>query len=246
MKMKALAVALVLAACNAPYAAMAQSIDAPSLKEGDSWTYADTVEKGPSGWTQTHDELTIQRVTDSHIYFTAKQAGSAQNGHEAITDSDWGRTREFDGNEVVVNRPLAFPLTAGKHWEVQYTEPHPNPRLSSETWTTKYKVVGFEDVTVPAGTFHALKIEAEGQWRGELASMNTVVQAAQASPGTTTMVTQAHRVIPQAVAGQTYKAFWYVPEVGRWVKSVEEYYGSNGVRNERYTAELEAYKRSAQ
>ena len=36
-------------------------------------------------------------------------------------------------------------------------------------------------------------------------------------------------------AGYRYKAFWYVPEVGRWAKSVEEYYGSNGVRNERYT-----------
>jgi hypothetical protein len=46
------------------------------------------------------------------------------------------------------------------------------------------------------------------------------------------------------VTGRTYKAFWYVPEIGRWVKSVEEYYGSNGVRNERYTAELESYKRS--
>jgi hypothetical protein len=44
------------------------------------------------------------------------------------------------------------------------------------------------------------------------------------------------------VSGRTYKAFWYVPEVRRWVKSVEEYYGSGGVRNERYTAELESFK----
>jgi hypothetical protein len=33
-----------------------------------------------------------------------------------------------------------------------------------------------------------------------------------------------------------------VPEVKRWVKSVEEYYGSGGVRNERYTGELESFK----
>jgi hypothetical protein len=33
-----------------------------------------------------------------------------------------------------------------------------------------------------------------------------------------------------------------VPKVKRWVKSVEEYYGANGVRNERYTSELETYK----
>jgi hypothetical protein len=34
----------------------------------------------------------------------------------------------------------------------------------------------------------------------------------------------------------------YVPEVRRWVKSVEEYYGNGGVRNERYTGELESLK----
>jgi hypothetical protein len=44
------------------------------------------------------------------------------------------------------------------------------------------------------------------------------------------------------VSGRTYKAFWYVPEVRRWVKSVEQYYGSGGVRNERYTGELESVK----
>ena len=46
----------------------------------------------------------------------------------------------------------------------------------------------------------------------------------------------------RTVAGRTYKAFWYVPEVRRWVKSVEEYYGSGGVRNERYTDELESFQ----
>jgi hypothetical protein len=30
--------------------------------------------------------------------------------------------------------------------------------------------------------------------------------------------------------------------VKRWVKSVEEYYSSGGVRNERYSEELESFK----
>jgi hypothetical protein len=33
-----------------------------------------------------------------------------------------------------------------------------------------------------------------------------------------------------------------VPEVKRWVKSVEEYYSSGGVRNERYAQELQSFK----
>jgi hypothetical protein len=236
--------AALLFAFTMPVVAMAQSVAAPKLKEGDTWTYVDTIETGPTGWRQTHDAITVQRVTDSHIYISSKQAGSTSEGLEAIVEADWSRAREISGSEVVVNRPLAFPLEAGKSWKVEYTEPHPsaNPKLSSATWTTKYKVVGYEDIEVPAGKFHALKIEAEGEWRGELAPSNTVVQAAQTQPGQTTLVTQARRVAPGATAGNTYKAFWYAPEVGRWVKSVEEYYGSNGVRNQRFTSALEAYK----
>jgi hypothetical protein len=234
----------LLLAFSAPVLAVAQTITAPTLKEGDTWTYVDTVETGPTGFRQTHDAITVQRVTDSHIYIASKQAGSPSEGPEVIVDADWSRTREISGSEVVVNKPLAFPLQAGKTWKVQYTEPHPsgNVKLSSATWTTKYKVVGYEDIQVPAGKFRALKIEAEGDWRGELAPTNTVVQAAQTQPGQTTLITQARRVTPEATAGSTYKAFWYAPEVGRWVKSVEEYYGSNGVRSQRFSSELESYK----
>jgi hypothetical protein len=237
---------VLLLACGMPVIAAAQSVTAPTLKEGDSWTYVDTVETGPTGWRQTHDAITVQRVTDSHIYVSSKQVGSGTNGNEIIVGADWSRAREFNGSDVVVNRPLAFPLATGKSWNIEYTEPHPNAKLSSATWTTKYKVVGYEDVEVPAGKFHALKIEAEGDWHGELAPSNTVVQSAQTQPGQTTLVTQARRVTPEPTAGHTYKAFWYVPEVGRWVKSVEEYYGSNGVRGQRFTTELETYKRNGQ
>jgi len=71
-----------------------------------------------------------------------------------------------------------------------------------------------------------------------------VVQGAQVMQGGATMVTQMQKTTAEPATGRTYKAFWYVPEVKRWVKSVEEYYGSNGVRNERYTGELQSYKLS--
>jgi hypothetical protein len=242
MKIRAL---FVMAGCAMPVAAaLAQSISSPTLKEGDTWTYVETVETGPTGWRQTHDAVTVQRVTDTHIYVMSKQVGATTPANEFIVGTDWSRVRELEGNEVVVNRPLVFPLSTGKNWQLQYTDPHPNAKLGATTWTTKYKVVGYEDIDVPAGKFHALKIEAEGDWRGQLAPSNTVVQAAQTQPGATTLVTQARRVTPEAVSGHTYKAFWYVPEVGRWVKSVEEYYGTNGVRSQRLTSELENYRRS--
>jgi len=46
--------------------------------------------------------------------------------------------------------------------------------------------------------------------------------------------------------GRLYKAFWYVPEVKRWVRSIEEDCSSTGVRNARYTMELETFQGAAQ
>jgi hypothetical protein len=53
---------------------------------------------------------------------------------------------------------------------------------------------------------------------------------------------QSQKVTPQTATGRLYKAFWYVPEIKRYVKSVEEYYNAGGVRNERYTEELDSFK----
>jgi hypothetical protein len=223
-------------------AAWAQSVNAPAIKAGDTWTYRETTEKGPSGWNQSRDEVTISRVTSSSIYYASKPSGSTQPPRELISGLDWSRVRDVNGKETVVNRPLVFPLTAGKSWEIEYTEQHPTKVHKSEQWNSKYTVVGFETIEVPAGKFNAVKVEAEGHWTAELEPMQTVVQGAQSTADGTSMVTQAQRTRSEPATGRTYKAFWYSPEVKRWVKSVEEYYSAGGVRNERYTQELESYK----
>lgn len=222
--------------------ALAQSADLPSVQAGDTWTYRDTVEKGPNGWTQSQNDLTVSHTTSSSIYYTTQASGSTQTPKEAYAGSDWSRLRSVDSKETVVNKPFSFPLTPGKTWNVQYTEQHPNKIHTYEQIDDKYKVVGFETVEVPAGKFQAIKVEAEGQWTAEMAPVNTVVQGAQAAPNTTTMFTQVNKNSPVTATGRTYKAFWYVPETKRWVKSIEEYYGGNGVRNARYTEELTSFK----
>lgn len=240
MLQKVYVLALLVIASSAP--ALAQNVNAPTIKAGDTWTYKTTNEKGASGWNQTHDETTVSRVTSSAIYYTVKANGSTQPAKELFAGVDWSRMRDIDGKETVVNRPLSFPVTTGKAWEIHYTEQHPNKTFKSEEWVHKYTVVGYESVEVPAGKFNALKIEAEGRWTAELEPTQTVVQGAESNSAGTSMVTQTQKTTDKTVSGRTYKAFWYVPEVRRWVKSVEEYYGSGGVRNERYTGELESFK----
>jgi hypothetical protein len=157
---------------------------------------------------------------------------------------DWSRIKNVDGKETVVNQPMAFPLRAGKTWDITYTEHNPDRVHTRETWSSHFKVVGYENVEVPAGKFNAIKIEAEGDWSAEFAPTNRVLQAANSMASGTTVVSSVQRTGLVEASGHLYKAFWYVPETGRWVKSVEEYYSSGGVRNEQYTSELESYKLS--
>lgn len=220
----------------------AQSIDLPTVKAGDTWTYQETKEVGTAGWTPTHVEVTVSHASASSIYFTAKQSGSTQLPSEQFSGADWSRVRNLNNKDTVVNQPLSFPLKPGKTWAIQYTEQNPNKQLKYEQRDSHYTVVGYESVEVPAGKFQALKIEEEGHWTAETLPANTVVQGAQVSQNGTTMVTQANRAGAVVGSGRTYKAFWYVPETKRWVKSVEEMYNSNGVRTERYTSELESFK----
>jgi hypothetical protein len=222
-------------------AAQAQTVAAPKIVPGDTWTVQHTVERG-SNWQQTRLDITIERVTPDSIAVSDKTTGSTLPPIEALVGADWSRMRSVNGHQTVINRPLSFPLSVGKSWLVDYSENHPNRQHSNEHFHTPYKVTGWEDITVPAGTFHAIKIEAEGEWSATTAPAIAAVSGSRVDAQGATTVMQTGRTTPTTASGRTYKALWYVPEVKRWVKSVEEYYTPGGVRNERFTEELLSYK----
>ncbi|RKP59295.1 hypothetical protein [Pararobbsia silviterrae] len=233
---------LWLAAMGMTAIVHAESAPAPTLATGDTWTYVDTVETGPNGWRQTHDEIVVTHITSDRIYYEAKQAGTTQASREMIAGIDWSRSRNVNGTETLVNQPLSFPLTTGKSWNVKYTEAHPNPKHDSESLDERFKVVGIENIEVPAGKFDAIKVEAEGDWTAQTAPVRSATGGTVVTETGAAAVAQTRKVPSVTTTGRLYKAFWYVPEIGRWVKSVEEYYSSNGVRNERVTSELESFK----
>jgi hypothetical protein len=223
-------------------AVWSESMDRPLVAVGDTWIYRSTTERGPSGWSQSDEEIKVTRVTATAIFIATKPAGSTQPARESLVGPDWSRVRDVNGQETVVNRPLAFPLREGQSWEVAYTEQNPNPKHKFEKFDSHFTVIGYETVEVPAGKFRALKIESDGHWEAQLAPSQSVVQGAQSSQGDTTMLTHVQNSAERNTSGRLYKAFWYVPEVKRWVRSVEEYYSSGGVRNERFSQELESFK----
>jgi hypothetical protein len=222
--------------------ASAGSLGPPTVNVGDTWTYRDTTERGDTGWNQTEEEIKVTRVTPTAIFVATKASGSTQPPKEMLVGPDWSRMRDVNGKETVVNRPLAFPLSDDTSWDVSYKEENPNKHHKSEEFDNHFRVVGYETVEVPAGKFRALKIESEGHWVAHLAPGQSIVQGTQSGQGGATTVTQVQNTDERQTTGRTYKAFWYVPEVKRWVKSVEEYYSSGGVRNERYSQELESFK----
>jgi hypothetical protein len=231
---------MILAAAVGVLCAMgarAETIGAPKVDVGDSWVYQSTLEDR-TGWHQTRWELHVERVSGATIAVDVKQAGSTMPPGEQLQGADWSRTRSINGHETTVNRPMAFPMTIGKSWTVEYSEDHPNRQHSSEHVRNAYKVVGWEDVTVPGGTFHALKIEADGDWSAIIAPAVAAVSGSRVDEQGSTSLVQTNRAIPGPVSGRIYKAFWYVPSVKRWVKSVEESYSANGTRSQRLTMEL--------
>ena len=131
----------------------------------------------------------------------------------------------------LLNRPFLFSLKEGKSWKIEYTEDHPNKEHKTEQIHTTYNVIGWEDVDVPAGHFKAIKVEAEGNWIAELEPSIKVDSSTQANQNGSTVFMQSQKVTPQSATGRLYKAFWYVPEIKRFVKSVEEYYDAGGIRN---------------
>ena len=66
-----------------------------------------------------------------------------------------------------------FPLSEGKQWKSGYssTEPGPLKIAVFYDYSETYRILGWEDITVPAGKFKALKLEyrrkligSPGQW----------------------------------------------------------------------------------
>jgi hypothetical protein len=132
-------------ACPAP-------IDAPALYHGDTWSFQ--YEDGKR-WGQTYRNLSEDGLLRGlgpkaePLYFYDQTHTLRKVLHQgmALTVAN----QDFP----MIGQPeLVFPLTVGKTWTM--------------TWYTDYlvllrrdsQVVGCEEVTVPAGTFLAVRIEA--------------------------------------------------------------------------------------
>lgn len=207
MKSVLLAAALALFAGATPAA-----VDRPRVAVGDSWTYNSELRAG-GRLRKLVESFEVTGVTGNrlHVVVLRKFEGEAEGEPieaDMVFSEDWNVmiTGSRGSRPSAIMRPstamLKFPLKVGEGYPSDYDmETLPDGNLVRHRRATR--VVGWEDITVPAGRFRALRIESEG----------TVQVAKKPKPG---------RSIVTA---------WYAPEVRRWVR-LEQEFGSGALTSE--------------
>jgi hypothetical protein len=221
------------------------SIPAPSLKVGDTWVFERTHEQGTTGFSDQRIDLTIDRVNSDTMLVGIKRDGAPNAFEDHMSGVDWSQRRMVGGQETITGRPFSFPLKIGDSWTADYADPQRHGLQTYAKFHTTYRVVGWEDITVPAGTFHALKVEANGTGDAQLSAPAAAATAAVADPSGGTTIAHTQRARTGVAHFITYAEFYYVPDIKYFVKSVEEQYNANNVRTTRDTQTLVSFKASS-
>ena len=177
-------------------------VDAPDIKVGDSWTF-DTKD-GVKNVKVSTSVLTVTAVGDGLIRIDSKRADNGE-----VTKLT--RTGELNlvATEIASGKAaydpfypsFSFPLAAAKTWEKQNTYTRNYEADRKVTSKMNAKVLGWEKVTVPAGTFDALKIEVTSVYNGEN--------------------------LRGRWSGRSTDTIWYAPEAKHFVKWLFEDGGGN-------------------
>lgn len=169
-------------------------VPAPSSQVGDTYVYESRDLARPGSGISTRRTVTAANgtVTLSSINLDNKKA----KARTLYFDREWNllSTRSPDGSGREYSPPLKyydFPLFPGKTWNRTSTETDIKTR-ATRTHTVSGTVGQWEVVSVPAGTFHAIRV-----------ALDTVLF----DPATGASVNGTD-------------VSWYVPEVRRSVKSV--------------------------
>jgi len=236
------ALILSLLAPAAAFSDVPAPVPAPALQAGDTWVFDRSHEEGANSFTQGRWDFTVERPGSDMMVVGLKRDGAPTGYQDHMVGADWSQRRIVDGVETVTGRPFRFPLKVGDTWSADYTDPRQHGFQTSAQFHTTYKVVGWEDVTVPAGTFRALKVEANGTADGKIDVPASAVSGTLASTTSGTTMSHVQAAQSRVVHHITYGAFYYVPSIKYYVKRLEEQYNGENVRTTRDIDVLVSFK----
>lgn len=157
----------------------------PEVKVGEWWRYR--VTENPTNVPRiAHGEQRVTFVGPNEILTVNR------GDRDSVWTPEWNAL-SHGGSGVTYDKPrqlFSFPLKVGAVHQARYEVVSRRGSGALSRYEDNVKVVGWEDVVVPAGKFRALKLE----------------------------VTGTYQRIDTRGRGWTRKEIWYVPEVKRWVK----------------------------
>jgi uncharacterized caspase-like protein len=199
-------------AVSPPRSAAISRVGAVVPKPGDNWVYKLT-DRDYSVVRERKYTFRVESVTDTSIQVSTGSKTRFRYTH------DWNLVANIPGDGIERNfEPpvpiFSFPLEPGKTWQGKYRNTRGDGRVFDNDRSVT--VEGWEQVTVPAGTFKALKVSSLTYYRR--------VDAGGSGGG---------RIVFN---------YWYAPEVGRPVRIEDVNIGNNGVVHQDFTSELVSYK----
>lgn len=149
------------AAAQAP----TERVEGPGVKVGDTWIFNKI-----NGWNGEIEDISVVKVTRVAPYGIFMEAtapdGSGLARIERTADFNLLRiqTPQFTRTMFPFYPNFSFPLWVGKRWKGRVTFGNTAEQGKEVRAELEARVVGYETVTVPAGTFRALKIVMEGYY----------------------------------------------------------------------------------
>lgn len=142
------------------------SLAKPTWRTGDKWTY---IEKRPGGETATR----VRQITkESSLNGVPTFIVETSNGEIIYSKDTFGAVGAMKSGKLILtsdkpDQTMLWPLEVGMSWQNEFSLR--NMLLNSTTRVTRHMSVVSEDViTVPAGSFNALKINSFDPKSGEL------------------------------------------------------------------------------
>jgi len=160
------------------------------VKVDDRWVYRHTDRRfKPPAYVY---ELRVSFV-DARVIHAVVERQGAKRESDATWTAEWNGVVGVDEGVIdVVHGMLQFPLAPGREYPAAWDMRRARSGDFLVRHERQVKIVGWEEIEVPAGRFRALKVQAQGSYRR----------------------------IDRPSSGAAENTFWYVPEVKRWVKSV--------------------------
>jgi hypothetical protein len=197
------------------------AIAAPDIKVGETWTYKTVVvdlrdpQRKRTEYSYTQQ---VEKVTYTEVWVREKSAVLAGYEAQIKFDKQWNPIEAPlpDTSTIVRFEPylprFVFPLAPNRSWTGNFTVSNPKSREIGEQGQSEGKVIAWDEVSVPAGRFKALRIET-------LTPYYT---------GTRTPIIFAN---PNLYGG-AQEQYWYVPELKNFVKYIrKDYLGRDQTRS---------------